>query len=134
MTQTLIEQLEKLQLYWPGNRGEMYPAMTKEGSRPRYVGAEDLRALIEQAKTEQRRIYACLKACDGISTENLEDNDPLLSVVIKYNELLKQKSTQQPDIVAELVKALEDDAYAASFQSMASYRTALIAKVKGVMG
>lgn len=96
MTQTLIEQLEKLQLYWPGNRGEMYPAMTKEGSRPRYVGANDLRAIIEQAKTEQRRIDACLKACDGISTENLEENDPLLSVVRKYNELLKQKSTPQP--------------------------------------
>lgn len=123
MTQTLIEQLKAIA-----------GTVTVHGVEYFDLAEDDLRAIIEQAKTEQRRIDACLKACDGISTENLEENDPLLSVVRKYNELLKQKSTPQPDIIAELVKALSDDAYAASFQSMSGYRTALIAKVKGVMG
>jgi hypothetical protein len=40
--------------------------------------------------------------------------------------------TPQPDIVAELVKALEDDAHAATFQSMAQYRKWLLDLAKGV--
>lgn len=45
-----------------------------------------------------------------------------------------EQHKSQPNIVAELVKALADDTYAASFQSMAGYRKALIAKVKGMVG
>lgn len=41
------------------------------------------------------------------------------------------KPFQQPDIIAELVKALEDDAHAASFQSMAGYRKWLLDLAKG---
>lgn len=93
MTQTLIEQLEALPRYdaeiIENSEGAQILMVGME--KGEFVDADDLRAIIDQHKS-------------------------------------------QPDIIAELVKALKDDAYAASFQSMAGYRTALIAKVKGVMG
>lgn len=150
MTQTLIEQLEKLQLYWPGNRGEMYPAMTKEGSRPRYVGANDLRAIIEQHKSEAVEHVAIDSGyiegtaerlrliCSKLGIGAPESNEELMLCQFSLFGLIRGKIDAiyktQPDIVSELVKALGDDAYAATFQSMAGYRTALIAKAKGVVG
>lgn len=133
MTQTLIEQLEKLKLYWPGNRGEMYPAMTREGSRPRYVGANDLRAIIEQHKQEVSE-PVCFAEQDNVNMIDYDDLSFSYPVSTKptENRTVPLYANQHPDIIAELVKALEDDAYAATFQSMAGYRTALIAKVKGV--
>lgn len=43
-----------------------------------------------------------------------------------------EHTSPQPDIIAELVKALEDDAHAATFQSMAQYRKWLLDLAKGV--
>ena len=38
-----------------------------------------------------RRITACVNACVGISTENLEDNVPIKELARRYNETLKQR-------------------------------------------
>ena len=45
-----------------------------------------------------RRIVACVNACEGISTENLEDNRPVKWVIQQYNNVVKQRD--------ELLKAL----------------------------
>ena len=46
-----------------------------------------------------RRIVACVNACAGISTENLEDNLPVQELARRYNKALKQRD--------ELLAALE---------------------------
>ena len=45
-----------------------------------------------------RRIVACVNACEGISTENLEDNRPVKLAIQQYNNVVKQRD--------ELLKAL----------------------------
>ena len=40
---------------------------------------------------DARRVVACLNACEGISTENLEDNKPIIELVNDYNAVLKQR-------------------------------------------
>jgi hypothetical protein len=40
---------------------------------------------------DARRIVACVNACAGISTENLEDNLPLKELAHRYNKTLKQR-------------------------------------------
>ena len=51
-----------------------------------------------RAIANARRIVACVNACDGISTENLEDNRPVKWVIQQYNNVVKQRD--------ELLKAL----------------------------
>ncbi len=41
--------------------------------------------------TDKRRIDACLKACKGISTQNLEDNVPVLELARRYNVVLRER-------------------------------------------
>ena len=40
---------------------------------------------------DKRRIDACLKACEGISTQNLEDNVPFLELARRYNDVLRER-------------------------------------------
>jgi hypothetical protein len=42
---------------------------------------------------DSRRIVACVNACDGISTENLEDNLPVKELALRYNEIIKQRDS-----------------------------------------
>ena len=51
-----------------------------------------------------RRIVACVNACEGISTENLEDNRPVKWLAQQYNEVVKQR-----DELLEALQALMDD-------------------------
>ncbi|GLS13636.1 hypothetical protein [Hydrogenophaga electricum] len=46
-----------------------------------------------------RRLEACWNACDGISTENLENNLPIKELALRYNAALKQRG--------ELLRALQ---------------------------
>ena len=41
--------------------------------------------------TDKRRIDACLKACEWISTQNLEDNVPFLELARRYNVVLRER-------------------------------------------
>lgn len=54
----------------------------------------------EEQKANACRIVACVNACAGISTENLEDNLPIKELARRYNETLKQRD--------ELLAALEN--------------------------
>ena len=40
---------------------------------------------------DKRRTNACLKACEGISTQNLEDNVPVLELARRYNVVLRER-------------------------------------------
>lgn len=44
-----------------------------------------------EADANSRRVVACLTACAGISTENLEDNLPVKELADRYNAVLKQR-------------------------------------------
>ena len=52
-----------------------------------------------EAEANSRRVVACLTACAGISTENLEDNLPVKELAQQYNEAIRQRD--------ELLVALE---------------------------
>ena len=45
----------------------------------------------DDQKANARRIVACVNACAGISTENLEDNKPLIELAMAYNVALRQR-------------------------------------------
>ena len=40
---------------------------------------------------DARRIVACVNACEGISTENLEENKPIIELARAYNVSLRQR-------------------------------------------
>ena len=46
------------------------------------------------------RLAACLNACDGVSTENLENNLPVKELATRYNAVLAQRD----DLLAEVVE------------------------------
>lgn len=46
---------------------------------------------IENAEANARRLAACWNACEGISTENLEDNAPIIELANRYNAALRQR-------------------------------------------
>ena len=46
---------------------------------------------LECQEANARRIVACVNACAGISTENLEDNVPVKELARRYNEIFKQR-------------------------------------------
>lgn len=52
---------------------------------------------------DKRRIAACLKACEGISTQNLEDNVPVLELALRYNAVLRERDALRAKI-AEMEK------------------------------
>lgn len=52
---------------------------------------EMIKARVTGKGNDARRVVACLNACKGISTENLEDNLPVLELAHRYNDLLKQQ-------------------------------------------
>lgn len=45
----------------------------------------------DQETENARRLVACWNACEGISTENLEDNAPVLDLARRYNKAIRQR-------------------------------------------
>ena len=65
----------------------------------------------EEQLENMSRILACVNACEGISTENLEENKPLIYVVRRMNELLKHcdgllEVAPEPNMAADLIQDL----------------------------
>ena len=62
---------------------------------PLYLGGVTTpRALgdgIRKGWENARRIVACVNACEGISTENLEENKPIIELARAYNVSLRQR-------------------------------------------
>lgn len=67
--------------------------------------AGDLISYGHLSKDDARRIVACVNACAGISTENLEDNKPLIELAMAYNVALRQR-----DELLAAAEAIEIDA------------------------
>ena len=57
---------------------------------------EDMRKGWENA----RRIVACVNACEGISTQNLEDNVPFLELARQYNVVLRERDALRAELEA----------------------------------
>ena len=53
-----------------------------------------------KAEENSRRLTACWNACEGISTENLEDNKPIIELANDYNAVLKQRDELLAALVA----------------------------------
>ena len=69
-----------------------------------------------KAEENSRRLAACWNACKGISTENLEDNKPIIELANDYNAVLKQRDEllKQRDMLLDVLnKAANDLAYVA---------------------
>ena len=62
-----------------------------------------------EAEANSRRVVAALNACAGISTENLEDNKPIIEIANDYNAALKQRD----DLLAACLKTLSDNGHLA---------------------
>lgn len=64
--------------------------------------ADDSRAYVEltqeQQRTNARRIVACVNACEGLSTENLEENPLIKDGVNHLNALIYQKEQRINDL------------------------------------
>lgn len=76
------------------------------------------------AEANARRIVACVNACEGISTENLEYGLPVKELVQQCNEAIWQRD--------ELLAALEEIAQHAGLgHQIANFARKAIASVKG---
>lgn len=70
----------------------------------------------DELEANSRRIVACVNACEGISTKNLEDNKPIIELANDYNAVLKQRDEllKQRDMLLDVLnKAANDLAYVA---------------------
>lgn len=63
----------------------------------------DVTLAMNIGEANARRIVACVNACAGISTENLEDNLPVKELARRYNEIIKQR-----DVLLAAVEACVD--------------------------
>lgn len=120
MTQTLIEQLEKLQKYAPNIGGDMiYSGQPPETLK--WINADDLRAIIEQHKQEKCQYgkdvgmpeYSCYNKCmydETIRTQQSELNEQarLLGLSGERELALLAKIEQLKSQRDKLVEALED--------------------------
>lgn len=61
---------------------------TPDWSDVAFCTCEGERKQIQEANA--RRIVACVNACEGISTENLEENKPIAWLAQQFNESVKQ--------------------------------------------
>lgn len=68
----------------------------------------------EESKANSRRVVACLNACAGISTENLEDNLLVKELADRYNALQKHC-----DGFAEQAAAFQRDARLGALKELA---------------
>lgn len=59
-----------------------------------------------------RRIVACVNACAGISTENLEDNLPVKELARRYNNALKQRDKLLEELEAAAKYHASHECYA----------------------
>ena len=77
------------------------------------LSADDVSNNFSRVVANTRRIVACVNACEGISTENLEDNKPIIELANDYNAALKQL-----DVFAELA-AFHRDARLGALKELA---------------
>jgi hypothetical protein len=62
------------------------------------------------AEQDARRIVACVNACAGISTGNLEQNAPVIELANKYNQVIQQRDEHRDGRLAALEKLVVSEA------------------------
>lgn len=62
---------------------------------------EMIKARVTGKGNDARRVVACLNACKGISTDNLEDNLPVKDLADRYNAVLEQR-----DMLLDVLKQI----------------------------
>lgn len=75
---------------WLCDKRTVY-ALNKKGFNIFSAVVQDCRTSNSELEENARRIVACVNACEGISTENLEDNLPVKELARQYNEAIRQR-------------------------------------------
>ena len=75
-----------------GSRDWQWLIAVDAGDKGRGIGVAETLPGVGQELENARRIVACWNACSGISTENLEDNIPMLDLANRYNDSIKQRN------------------------------------------
>lgn len=88
---------------WLCDKRTVY-ALNKNGFDIFSAVVQDCRTSNSEMEENARRIVACVNACEGISTENLEDNKPIIELANDYNAVLKQR-----DILLDVLRKTADD-------------------------
>ena len=81
--------------------GKVVYALNKKGVNVFSAFVQDGETDEDELKANARRIVACVNACEGISTENLEDNLPVKDLARQYSEAIRQRD----ELLAALEKA-----------------------------
>lgn len=133
MTDKYIQasKLLALQRYAPNVGGDMiYTGQLPEALK--WINADDLRALIDEAPEVEPVCFAEQDNIDMSGYDNLSFSYPV-STKSTENRTAPLYVTPPPNTdLATIIAAIESDAHAASFQSMAQYRKWLLDLVKGV--
>lgn len=77
------------------------PTFIRANEGRKHVGSTESMGDNETNKENARRIVACVNACAGISTENLEENIPIKELARRYNEVIRQRD----DLLASSIDA-----------------------------
>ncbi len=88
---------------WLCDKRTVY-ALNKNGFNIFSAVVQDCRTSNSEMEENARRIVACVNACEGISTENLEDNLPVKELADRYNAVLKQR-----DMLLDVLRKTADD-------------------------
>ena len=88
---------------WLCDKRTVY-ALNKKGFNIFSAVVQDCRTSNSEMEENARRIVACVNACEGISTENLEDNKPIIELANDYNAVLKQR-----DMLLDVLRKTADD-------------------------
>lgn len=93
----------------------------------------------EMSGEDARRIVACVNACAGISTENLEDNKPLAEGLRGLNERIRQAEQQRDTAWQELreirqqINANPEEATADEAARVVAQRDKLLAALESLL-
>ena len=88
---------------WLCDKRTVY-TLNKKGFNIFSAVVQDCRTSNSEMEENARRIVACVNACEGISTENLEDNKPIIELANDYNAVLKQR-----DMLLDVLRKTADD-------------------------
>lgn len=84
------------------------------------------------SEANARRIVACVNACAGISTENLEDNKPVVELARDYNLTIKQRDNAWLELrqIREAIKANPEESTFDEVSRVVNQRDILLGALK----
>lgn len=85
------------------------PTFLRANGGRKHIGNTDSMGEKETNEANARRIVACVNACAGISTENLEKNRPMVWLAQQYNEMIRQRD----ELFAAIETTLDENGHLA---------------------